>query len=196
MSIWEFDKLFLFVAFVIPGFISLKAYELFFPSQIRDSSKQVIDAITYSCVNYTILYWPIITVNSGGFKTENQLFYYIFFIFVLLIAPLLWVYLWKRLRESKYFQRNTPHPTQKSWDFVFSQNKCYWVKVTLKDGTVIGGKFSDKSFASSAPAEEQLYLEETWILDEDFAFERVKSRSAGVIILASEISHVELRNFY
>ena len=49
------------------------------------------------------------------------------------------------------------------------------------------------SFASSAPAEEQIYLEETWVLNEKGGFERKKNTTAGVIILASEISHIELR---
>lgn len=195
MNIWEADKLFLFVAFVIPGFISIKAYEILLPSQIRDSSKQVIDAIAYSCVNYAILYWPIISISSGSFHETHLFLFYFFFVFVLLLAPIIWVIIWKKLRESKYFQRNAPHPTQKPWDFVFAQNKCYWVKVTMKDGTMLGGKFADKSFASSAPAEEQIYLEETWVLDEDGAFERAKNRSEGVIILSSEISHVELRSY-
>ena len=88
-----------------------------------------------------------------------------------------------------------PHPTEKPWDYVFSQRKSYWVKVVKNDRTIIGGKFSDKSFASSAPAPEQIYLEESWVINNNGGFERVKNTSAGVIILTSEISHIELRNY-
>ena len=42
------------------------------------------------------------------------------------------------------------------------------MKVILKDGTLIAGKYAGNSFASSAPADEQLYLEETWILNDKF----------------------------
>ncbi len=40
MSILEQDNLLLFIAFVIPGFVSLKAYELLTPSQHVESSKK------------------------------------------------------------------------------------------------------------------------------------------------------------
>ena len=102
----------------------------------------------------------------------------------------------KSLRTSKYFQRNAPHPTEKPWDYVFSKGIPYWVKVTLKNGTIIAGRYAEKSFASNAPANEQIYLEETWILDSNGSFIRAKNDTAGIIILSSEISHIELRNYY
>ena len=98
------------------------------------------------------------------------------------------------IRTRDFFQRNAPHPTAKPWDYVFAQRKSYWVKVTLKDGTVIAGRYGDKSFASSAPAPEQIYLEQTWVLNNNGGFERAKNDTAGVLILSSEISYVELRN--
>lgn len=67
MNIWDLDKLFLFVMFVVPGFISLKAYELFVPGQPKDSSKQIIDVITYSCINYALLFFFILKVENSGF---------------------------------------------------------------------------------------------------------------------------------
>ncbi len=66
--------------------------------------------------------------------------------------------------------------------------------ITLKDGSIIAGRYAEKSFASSAPASEQIYLEETWVLNDNGGFERAKNNTAGVIILSDEISHVELRN--
>ena len=89
-----------------------------------------------------------------------------------------------------------PHPTLKPWDFVFAQQKPYWIKVTLKNGTTIAGLYADKSFASSTPAQEQIYLEQTWVLNANGGFERAKNDTAGVIILSNEISHIELRNYW
>ena len=103
-------------------------------------------------------------------------------------------FIWKWLRESEKFKNNIHHPTQKPWDYFFSQNKCYWVKVILNDGNIVAGYFGLNSFASSAPAEEQIYLEQTWKLRDDGSFERAINNTAGVIILTSEISHIEFRN--
>lgn len=194
MDIWGVDRLVLFLAFVIPGFISIKAYQLAFPGTDRATSDQLVDAIAYSSVNYAILILPIIGVESGGLKYNCPFAYYIFYILVLFIAPIIWVLLWKYLRTRNFFQRNAPHPTAKPWDYVFSQRKPYWVKVTLKNGTVIAGRYAEKSFASSAPAQEQIYLEETWLVNANGGFERAKNKTAGVIVLSSEISHIEFRN--
>lgn len=193
MNIWEIDKFLLFFAFVIPGFISIKTYELLFPGVSRSSSEQVIDAIAYSSINYALLLLPIVGIEKSGLKEECRWLYYGFYIFVLSIAPILWVFIWKHLRTRELFQKHAPHPTGKPWDYVFAQRKPYWVKVILKDGSIIAGRYAENSFASSAPAEEQIYLEETWILNDRGGFERKKNSTAGVIILASEISHIELR---
>jgi len=193
MNIWELDKLFLFIMFVVPGFIALKAYELFFPNVSKDSSKQIIDAVTYSCINYALMFFFIQAVESGGYRASNPTLYSIFYFFLLFISPICLVLIWKKVRSSSWAQDNAPHPTEKPWDFVFSQRNSYWVKVTMKNGDLIGGWYSINSFASSAPAPEQIYLEQTWVLDGNGDFERVKNNTAGVIILSSEISHIELR---
>jgi len=195
LNIWDLDKLFLFIMFVVPGFISLKAYELFIPSQPKDSSKQIIDAITYSSINYALLFFFIVKVELSGYYTTHQNLYYLFYFSVLFLSPVVLVLIWKWIRSTNIAQKNAPHPTGKPWDYVFSQRKSYWVKVVKNDGTVIGGKYSEKSFASSAPASEQIYLEEAWVINDNGGFERVKNNSAGVIILTDDISHIELRNY-
>jgi len=194
MDIWEIDKLMLFIAFVIPGFIAIKCYQLIFPGTEQPTSEKLVDAIAYSSINYALLILPIIAVENSQLNSVCPFLYYLFYIFVLFLAPIIWVLVWKYLRTRDFFQKNAPHPTAKPWDYVFSQRKPYWVKITLKDGTVIAGRYAENSFASSAPAEEQIYLEEAWIVNEKGGFERQKNNTAGVIVLHAEISHVELRS--
>lgn len=195
MAIWELDKLPLFIAFIIPGFISIKCYQLVFPGTEHPTTEQIVDAVAYSSINYAILIPLIIGVENSVLKANYPVLYYVFYMFVLFLAPIVWVFLWKYLRTRDFVQNNVPHPTAKPWDYVFSQRKPYWVKVTLKDGTVIGGRYAENSFASSTPAEAQIYLEETWVLNGNGGFERKKSRTAGVIILSTDISHIELRDY-
>lgn len=192
MEIWEIDKLVLFIAFVIPGFVSIKCYQLLFPGTEKSASDQIVDAIAYSSINYSLLSLPIILLEK--IKISHSWLYYPFYFFALFIAPIIWVFLLKYLRTREFFQKNAPHPTAKPWDYVFSKRKPYWVKVTLKDGTVIGGKYAEESFTSSSPAPEQIYLEETWVLNDKGGFERGKNDTAGVIIL-SDILYIELRKY-
>lgn len=191
MDIWSIDKFQIFIAFVIPGFVSLKAYDLLIPSEAKDSTKQLVDAIAYSCINYALLFWPIYEVETNNVSLNYPRLYITFYAFVLLIAPVVWVLLFKWLRISEYFQTIMPHPTSKPWDYVFAQRKPYWVVVTLKDNRKIAGRYEDSSFASSSPAPEQLYLEESWCLSDEGGFDRKKNNTAGVMILSPDIVMIE-----
>ena len=193
MDILEVDKLVLFIAFVIPGFISIKAYQLFSPMVEPPASEQLIDAIAYSCINYALFILPIWLVETSNLKEMHFILYYLFYLIVLLIAPIGLAVIWRFLRTKNLFLSNILHPDKRSWDFLFSQRKFYWAKVVLKNGNIIGGLYAELSNASSFPEAEQIYLQETWVIGEDGEFLRKKERTAGVIILSDEISHIELR---
>ena len=192
MDIWDANKLLLFIAFVIPGFVSLKTYELLFPGTPKESDKLLVDAVAYSSINYALLLWPIYSIETNQVRQSHPTAYVLFYVFVLLIAPIAWACVLKMLRTTEFFQRSMPHPTAKPWDFVFAQRKPYWAIVTLKDGKKIAGRYDSNSFASSSPAAEQLYLEENWVLNDDGGFDRPRTETAGILILSSEILTVEL----
>ena len=192
MDIWDVNKLVLFIAFVVPGFISLKMYALLQPTDFKDTSQQLVDAVAYSSINYALLIGPIYAVDYFDLKTSHPALYALFWIVVLLIAPIAWACIFLWLRKTEFLQRSMPHPTGKPWDFVFRQRERYWVIATLIDGRQVAGLYDTKSFASSSPAPEQIYLQQTWVLNEDGGFERERTDSAGIIILAKEIATIEL----
>ncbi len=191
MNIWEIDKLLLFLIFIIPGFISLKTYELLIPNTEKDSSKQIIDAIAYSCINYAFLLMPIIYIEKSSASNTSPILYYVFYLFVFFIIPIILVIIWKWIREGEKFQTIAQHPISKPWDYIFSQNKYYWIKIILTDGKIIGGKYAGKSFTSSSPAEEQIYLEESWIINDKGGFDRAKIDTEGIMVMQNQISHIE-----
>jgi len=195
MRIWQLDKLLLFIIFVIPGFISIKVYELVFPGEEKDSSKQLVDSIAYSCINYALLSWLILYVENNQIRLTCPILYGLFYLFILFIAPIMWVILWKWIRNRNFFLENAPHPIMKPWDYVFSRREKYWIIVTFEDGSKIAGKYGEKSFTSGIPANEQIYLEETWILNIDGGFERPCANTAGIIITSDKIQSVELFKF-
>ena len=191
-SIWEMDKLILFIAFVIPGFVMLKTYSQLIPGPTTDSSKQVVDAVAYSCVNYALLSYPIFLIESNISFEKNPHCYVLFYASVLLVAPVGFAVIYKIARSTNWLQRFLPHPIGKPWDYIFGRGQTYWVIVTLADGEKIGGKYAFESFASSAPLPEQIYLEEVWWLNPDGGFERAKTDSAGIILISADIISVEL----
>lgn len=191
MDIWEYSKIFIFIMFVIPGFISLKVYEILQVSVSKESSKLIIDAVAYSCINYAVLFIPIFLVEKGAVYSSSPILYYIFYLFVFLIFPMILPVLLYLLRTSDLLKAKLPHPTGRAWDYYFRQSQDCWVIVTLNNGTKIGGAYRANAFASSNPEPEQLYLSEHWELNTDGGFERMRSDSLGILILSSDILSVE-----
>lgn len=195
MDLWQADKLILFVLFVVPGFISLKVYELLLPRASKSSSEQLIDAVAYSSINYAVLLAPIYIVETSGIRERKPELYVAFYVLALLAAPVCWALLLKWLRTTRLVKRALPHPTAKPWDYIFGSCTPYWIIVSLKDGTKIGGLYGSSSFASSSPAPEQLYLQEAWVLNSDGGFERPRNDTAGVMVLSAEIVTIEFFRF-
>lgn len=194
MDIWDTNKLVVFLAFVIPGFISIKTYQLMFPGTQRPTQDQLIDAVAYSSLNYAL--WSPVLIGAVRYQWLQSVWVALpLCLAVLLVGPVVWVLLWKWMRTGSWFQRTAPHPTALPWDFVFRQRKSYWMKVVLKDGTVVGGLYSSQSFSSSSPSDPQLYLQESWLLNEKGAFIRKKNGTEGVLIVSKEIAHIELRHY-
>lgn len=191
MDVFDLDKLVLFIAFVIPGFVSLKTYEALGLGPPRETGQQLIDAIAYSCLNYAVLSVAIYSVEVSGFRSSLPWVYGAFWFFFLFVSPVgLTCAVWM-LRHSRLVLNTLPHPVGKPWDFVFSKRRPYWIIVKLKDGSQIAGRYDSESFASNSPQPEQIYLEEAWHLNQDGGFERPRTDTAGIIVVGSEIVAIE-----
>lgn len=192
MDIWQDTKLLLFLLFFVPGFISVKVYDLLVPSERRDFSKSVFEVVGYSALNFAALSWLIITLVSSVPLFSNAYIFTLSVLLILFFFPIVWPMLFVKLQSwpptAAYFR----HPIQKPWDYVFGLKKPFWMIVHLKDGRRVGGRFYVNSFASSYPAEEQIYLEEVWNLDEDGKFVECVPQTRGLLIPGREIMLIEL----
>lgn len=191
MNIWQIDSLVLFLIFFIPGFISIKVYDLLIPNERRDFSKSLFEAIGFSAINFAALSWLIIFINSENFYNEHNVWYLISLFCILFIAPIFWPFAFLKVSLWGPVAKYIIHPIQKPWDYIFSKKCVFWIIVHLKDKRRIGGKFDINSFASSYPSKEQIYLEEVWELDEEGKFIQPLERSNGIVILGEEIIAVE-----
>jgi len=185
------ETLRLILIFFVPGFISMKVYDLLIPSEKRDFSKSLFEAISFSCVNFALTYWAIVAIHSGNFQDTYPFYFYISSILILFIAPILWPLLYLKIISLPFFKNRTIHPIPKPWDYVFSQQKPYWIIIHLKDGRRIGGLYGAESFASSYPSNEQIYLEKVWYLDEKGKFIEPVERSEGIILSKEDFEAIE-----
>ena len=190
MNIWDTDKLILFIAFFIPGFISIKVYELFIPSEKKNAQHVILDAVTYSCINYAIFSWLLFLDIHYNLHQKAPVVHSLILLLILFASPVLLALFYMWLRKSKIIREYIPHPIQKPWDYFFGKQKSYWVIIELNDGTKVGGIYDNDSFASSYPAEEQIYLQQVWEI-EGRKFKKPIDRSRGLIVSGKDIKHIE-----
>jgi hypothetical protein len=191
MDIWNVDKLALFLIFFLPGFISMKVYDLMVPAEPRDFTKSLFEAISYSTLNFAALFWLIAAIQRNDFYHQHFVLYWLSFVAIMVVVPVCWPFAFLRLSSWRPVGKHFVHPIQKPWDYVFGKRVPFWIIIHLKNGEKIGGFFGPESFASSNPADEQIYLEEVWVLDETNSFLSPVENSRGIIIMNDEIRAVE-----
>jgi hypothetical protein len=191
MDIWQEGKLVLFLTMFVPGFISMKVWDLLVPSERRDFGKSLVEAVAFSAINFALLFWLVDYLNTPKLVSRSPLLYYVGNFALFFLFPVVWPIALLRLMQWQFVAKHVIHPVLKPWDYFFGKREPSWVIVYLKNGWVIGGKFDAKSFASSYPAKEQIYIEELWQLDAKRNFVAPIKRSKGAIVLGDDILAIE-----
>jgi len=191
MNIWEIDKAFLFVVLVLPGFISIKVYDLIVAGDKRDFPKSIVESIAYSVLNFATLSWLIILISTATFSKEHAFIYWLSIIAIFIVFPAIWPFVFLWISRFKIFKKHLLTPVNQPWDKTFSKRESYWIIVHLKNQKTIRGKFALNSSASAYPKERQIYLEEIWMPGKSGGFGKKVSRTKGVILFESEISYIE-----
>lgn len=86
MNPFDSETLRLILLFFVPGFISMKVYDLYVPSERRDFSKSLLEAVSFSCVNFALTYWAIVAIHLDGFPLKNPICYYLSSIGILFLS--------------------------------------------------------------------------------------------------------------
>lgn len=86
-KLFEGSTLSLFLIFFIPGFVSLKVYDLIVPGERRDFSKSAFDAIAYSALNFSVLLPLILLIQSEFLFVRHKNWAVLLTYFVLLFFP-------------------------------------------------------------------------------------------------------------
>lgn len=154
-----------------------------------ESLTYIIEAISYSCINYAVLS-PLIFFLY--ISTNIAWYHCVAVFFVLFIFPIIWPILYSIIVDSNLLQGHIKHPIPKAWDYFFSRTDPCFIIIHLKNGDLIGGYFGPKSFASSYPAEEDIFIERVWVINEQAEFQsNYVDGSKGVLINKSAIDYME-----
>lgn len=195
------DAVRVIILFIIPGFISQYIIGSSIPRRQRDTNEVLLEAILFSCINYAVFGWPLLLLPTfyPEFIKQHWAWVLIGWTVVLLIAPIGWGLLFSWLITRRKFTglysllglRYTD-PIPRAWDYYFGQRKQGWVRITLTDGTMIGGFMGTESFASSFPSPEDLYLEIVYSVDENGVLSPdPMPNSGGIWVQGNQIKFME-----
>lgn len=186
--------LFLFLIFVVPGFVSMHVYGLLRSRDKISLKDNIFEAIAFSLVNITLMIWavfPLLDTSEKGLFNTSPALYYVLFLTVLLVTPsILAIILFKFLNflaDKNYILLRA----QNAWDDFFLRREPCWVIVHLDDGRRIGGWYGDDSYASLYPHSGHIYLEELWMFDAQGNFSEKITGSRGIILRPEDYSMIE-----
>lgn len=196
-----FEVVFYTLLFIVPGFILYITFSMMIPSKSEDFQLTAIRFLTFSCINYALWSWLIFLLNETKSTINNEIIKAFLWFMIIFISPifigLIIGYYRKKEVVRKLLQKlgfNPIHSIPTSWDYKFSKTKsAVWIIVTLDDGSVVPGKFSTSSFASSDSVERDIYIERVYKITDDGEWIAVE-RSDGILIKGDCIKYIEFFN--
>ena len=191
LEVLDIDKLSLFIIFFVPGFISNRVWTLIIPSVNNKLSDYVLETISYSCINFAVMFGLIKFISKPEFQINHAVWFYVLIFIILLIMPIIWPLLIAKLLNSEFLRGHVIQPMPKSWDYFFGKAESCYVLIHLKNTGLIGGLYNGNSFASSFPYKEDIYIEEVWNLNEKGEFISKIDNSKGMWICKDFFNYIE-----
>jgi hypothetical protein len=177
----DINNIELLIIFVAPGFISLKVWGLLNSSPRFRLSESLIEAIIYSSWNAVFFLWL--------FDILKALHPILAYGVVCIVLPVLWPVLVYNLSKIPFFKTRL---TPTAWDHFFNLKEDCFIRLHLKNGQILGGIYTDTSFASEYPEKKDLYLSKLWRLDEEGVFQEEIENSNGLLVNFEEVSFIEI----
>lgn len=159
----------------MPGIVWLRCEGKFSVSPKPDHVERALSYLLYSLFSYFVCYtlignWIDAELANGSFSASLAMFAGV----ILFITGILGGVVTGFLRERDLIGRvcssigvMTVHPTESAWTKAFSRRHGCLVRVTFKNGDDRYGQFGTKSLASTSRDLEDIYLETTFVEDEN-----------------------------
>ena len=194
------DTLLYIALFLVPGFTMNAAYSSLVPQRVLDQQVAILRYLCFSFLNYALWFWLLYDLVEKKYWEEHPVIWIMYLFFFLVVSPYILGFLAGIVTEKgwirKLIQRiglNPVHAVPTAWDYIMKDGS--YVIVTLKDGAIIYGLYSSKSFASSLPEERDLYLEAIYNRDSETGQWIMKDRTKGIWIAKDEIQTIEFLGF-
>ena len=191
--------LFLITAFVVPGFIIYYIRSKFTTGRMERANRILIELIALGAINFALWSWLLVIWITFDEANTTTWLSVLTSLLVVVLSPIalgiLAGYDTQHGWSERAFRRiglHPVHPVPAAWDYVFPRiDRANWILITFHDGSFVGGFFGPKSFASSDPAERDIYIEQVFNVKEDGNWEMGPS-GKGILIKDQDIAYIEL----
>jgi Family of unknown function (DUF6338) len=184
-----------FFALLFPGFVAISVYDLRVPGERRKFADLGIALVAYSVIidafaTLLVVWIPVASVNFVGKVLLGVLFD--------VVVPISVGWFILPLRETLARRGLALSAIPKAWDEFFGRlsklpdDESVALVLTLSNGTKIGGFWAESPFASSFPADEDLFIPAPVTIDQASGrfMQRVES-SKGLLVKRSDILIIE-----
>jgi Family of unknown function (DUF6338) len=181
-------------AFLMPGFVWSAVLSMFLSRRANQTENRFLEFFTLSCINNSIWFALFVYFALDGYFFRNPLGASIWLFVALFVSPVLLGVTSAKLAQTdllaKLLRRlgfRTVNYIKSAWDWHFSRQQSLWAVVTLRDGSVVYGRFGPSSFAGDDPKD--IYLEKIY-KQENHGFTSTED-NYGILILAEQIATIE-----
>jgi len=183
------------LSYIIPGLVGVRIWGLLHPYGKQSPNELILNAVVFGAICFSIisLFPDKISLNKVGIPWDLNLASPPS-IFAIIIVPFLVAKGWSFL--SRRFLLFNKHPSKIAWDYTFGQylndkNDGLILIIHLKNGKVIAGQLDKEAFFSDLPNNYQILLDIEYETDETGYPTGPKNGSAGILVMDSEISHIQ-----
>jgi hypothetical protein len=194
--------------FVLPGFVTLLLRERMFAVRGEDTQfERLLNALYYSALIYAIVFAACAVAGVdkadvvGFYRGEKSLAEDLAAgATVALVLPVVVATIGLRWRSSRQVRSGVlrfvgvspSHGVISAWNEAFGREGFPMLRVTLKDGRVVGGYFGAGSLAGYSEHSQDLFISERWSIDpENDWFTGMAQGTMGLWIARDEIASIE-----
>lgn len=188
----SWDSAIYLLALTTPGIVFLFFRAQFTTGRVPRASEAALHYLAITALYYTLLY-PFIGLAQGiQGNSATRWFGWASLLFVIpaLLGGIVGIaahreFIYRLLRRCGM---DPVHVYPSAWEWTAANCPGDWVLVTLKGGRRFGGRCNQRMFFSTDPAERDVFLDETYDLDDN---DEWVPRRNSILISAGEISTLE-----
>jgi hypothetical protein len=190
------EQLLAFAALIVPGFISLRVYDMRRGGEGRKVNEALIDVIVYSFVTDSIAFAALWLVSLVAPPAVQPAAKAIAAILILLCVPVALAFAWldvqQRMMRSGIFADSAAKLLESVLDEAVRNGLDLAAIITLRDGRKIAGRIG-ASESRSRVTDDELLLGEVWTVDQECAtFLNAVKGSVGIVVSRTDCQSIEL----